>query len=103
MVTYGNGQPHMAKYIGNVGELNDIIYIPGCNMDILSADSLGRQTGCQVAFDRENGSVSLIKKWEDSYAEIIISERCTDGLYRTFDRLNISDLRNESSFIILAQ
>ena len=103
LVTYGNGQQLMAKYIGNVGGLNDVIYIPGCNMDILSADSLGRQTGCQVTFDSENGSVSLIKKLEDNYAEIIIGERCTDGLYRTFDNFNISDLRNENSFILLAQ
>ena len=93
----------MAKYIGNVGGLNHVIYIPVCNMDIIFADSLGSQTGCQVAFDSEKGTVSLIKKLDDNYAEVIICERCTDGSFRTFENFNISDFRNKNSFILLAQ
>jgi len=103
LVTYGDGQQLMAQYIGDINGLEDFIYVPGCNIDLLSADSLSKQTGCKVMFDGEKGYVSLVKNLNDKYVEIIIGERCEDGLYRTFADFNITDLRNKNSFILLAQ
>ena len=54
-------------------------------------------------FDGEKGNVSLIKHLNNKYVEIIIGERCQDGLYRTFEDFNITELRNQNSFVLLAQ
>lgn len=61
IVTYGDGQQLMAKYIGTINGLDDVIYVPGYNIDLLSANSLSKQTGCKNTFDGEKGNVSLIK------------------------------------------
>ena len=53
-------------------------------------------------FDGEKGNVSLIKHLNNKYVEMIIGERCQDGLYRTFEDFNITELRNQNSFVLLA-
>ena len=47
IVTNGDGQQLMAKYIGSIHGLDDVRYVPGCNIDLISADSLSKQTGCK--------------------------------------------------------
>ena len=102
-VTFGDEQQLAAKYIGTISGLNDVIYVPGCQFDIISADSLGKQTGCKVVFDSDKNIVSLIKEINSKYIEIIIGEKCSDGLYRTFEDFSINNLRAENSFILLSQ
>ena len=102
-VTFGDEQKLIAKYIGSISGLKDVIYVPGCQFDIISADSLGKQTGCKVVFDSGNNSVSLVKEVNSENIDIIIGEKCADGLYRTFDDFSINQLRADNSFILLSQ
>ena len=102
-VTFGDKQKLITKYIGSINGLEDVIYVPGCQFDIISADALGKQTGCKVVFDSENNSVALVKEINSENIEIIIGEKCSDGLYRTFEDFNINNLRFENSFILLSQ
>ena len=79
-----------------------MLYVPRCNIDLLSADSLSKQTGCKLMFDGEKGNVLLIKNLNNKYVEIIIGERCQDGLYRTYNIpiINNRPKRNVTSNVL---
>ena len=98
-VTFGDEQKLIEKYIGSVSELEYVIYIPGCQFDIISADSLRKQTSGKVVFDGGNNLVSLVKEVDSENTKIIICEKCADGLYWTFDDFSINQLRADNSVL----